>query len=69
MSRREQPSLSDNLIVIGLIGVGMYIAIWYGNLFPFKPTNEGFVGQLWLSWIVISSLSLGSGILIKIINR
>lgn len=62
------PSITDKMVVIGSIGVGVYLLMMYTIIFPFRITNEGILGQLWLAWIVISGLLLGIGILVKIIN-
>lgn len=59
----------DNFIVIGVIFTGMWLIFVFANPLPFKISFDGFVGQLWTAWIIVSSLMLGIGILIKTITR
>ena len=59
----------DNILIIGVIFTGMWLFLNFSNPFPFKLSFEGFLGQIWTAWIVISSLMLAIGILVKIINR
>jgi hypothetical protein len=63
-------SIADKMVLMGSVGIGTYFLILYALAIPFSiPTvGEGFVGHLWIAWIVISCLSLGIGILVKIIN-
>jgi hypothetical protein len=64
-----KPSITDKMVVIGIIGIGLYLFMMYTIAIPFRiNTSEGIGGQIWLAWIVISGLLLGIGILVKIIN-
>jgi len=59
----------DNILIIGVIFTGIWLFLNFANPFPFKLSFDGFLGHLWIAWIVISSLMLAIGILVKIINR
>lgn len=65
---KSSPSFTFTLI--GVIGIGVFLLMEYAHVVPDLTTkNPDFVVHIWIAWLVVSSLSLISGIIIGLIKK